>query len=477
MSTKRKHQVQATAKPVGMPVAWPDLIQESGTDAGLAVDLLKNIDNNKGQRRIKDIVRHHLQQIPGVLASCPHLTFVFVSWDDEQFSLIQRAGPNRRSVSRLLCQPGLRRSRCKRSSDNECEAVWNAVETITEEIERQNKFRFVLLSRLDDDRLAELSHSGDFTRQEAWQAIRDSVPIEFRESVPTEPPPNRLELEKTLIEPAPPSGAVSDSAAFYGNWSEFQRHNFDRPIDWRWDRSWAIIQNRRYCSRKRDDEETRRAVHFLRGLLRQHDTLVPFTGMPAMMTAHRIWKEGGDRRLELESRILARQSSPEIAYSMEISDDAVDMYADTFFDVRGRLGSRTYITKKVIGTQWATSLNPRVGLFRSIAFFGGVGMLEAVLPYFRDNGQLLNELTGDETVQDPFATRLDLLLRARSMPDDEKTALRMASIYPELMSDLTTGSQESFIGLLSKIVPPMPQDVEPAVQKTKPVPDTDDAAA
>ena len=162
---------------------------------------------------------------------------------------------------------------------------------------------------------------------------------------------------------------------------------------------------------------------------------------------------------------------------MGIEPDAVRAYGGIFFDVRPRLHAKTYILKRVIGMDWATGLRPYEGLLRSLAYFGGAGVLEAVLPYLLNNGQLLAELTGGEEIRDPLATRLDLLLRAHSMPGDQKTALRMMSIFPELMSDMTTGSQESYVGLLSKIVPPLPQDVEPAVQKTKHVPDTDDVAA
>ena len=460
MLTKQKLEISISADSVGMPQEWPELLQQSGADVGCVADILKIVDSNKGQRRIKDIVRHHFQQIPRFLASCPHLTFIFVGWDDEQFSLIQRCGPNRHRVSSLLRRPGLRRSRRKHSSADDCEAVWNAVEIITEEIDRQNRFRFVLLRRIDDDRLAELSHSGDFTRQEAWGAIRDSVPIEFRERVPAEPPPDRFELEKTLIEPAAPTEQFPNPKLVPSiPWHKYQKQNFDRDPAWRWNRAWSLAQNGCYFSHKRDDQETGCAVRFLRGLQLQRDTLRTYNEMPDMILAHDIWKEGGDRRLELEARLLSRQASPEIAERMEFSADAVDAYIDTFFDIRNRLDSRTYITKKVIGAQWAASLNPREGLLYSIAYFGGAGMLEAVLRYFHNHGQLLAELTSEETVQDPIATRLDLLLRAHSMPGDSKTALRMASIFPELMSDATASSAESYVGVLSRIVPPLPQDV------------------
>lgn len=133
--------------------------------------------------------------------------------------------------------------------------------------------------------------------------------------------------------------------------------------------------------------------------------------------------------------------------------------------------------KRIIGTDWATGLCPYNGLLKVLAYHGGSVMLDAALPYLRNSGRLLNELTGSEEIRNPFAARLDLLLRAHALPSDEKTAVRMLAIQPELLSDMSVGSQEGYTGVLTKIVPPLPLDVAVPVEEAEDVAVSNDYVA
>ena len=459
MQTNVKTVITSVSGDPAMPLPWTSLVQRPSIADHLRVaQLLKTVDSDDGAKRLQQLVRGDLANVASFLSAVPGMTFFMVIWDNRQFQVHQKAGPNKRNVMAMLRRRQPRKSR--RRDGNDFDQAWEAVQIVLEELDQRENTSFAIAWQLDDDPIPEITLSDDLTRDRAWTSILQSLSADSRADVPKEPPPGRFELEKTLTEPAQPTEQLPNPKHLPSiPWHEYQKQNFDRDPAWRWNRAWSLAQNGCYFSHKRDDQFTGCAVRFLRGLLRQDETLLPFDEMPDMILAHDIWKEGGDRRLELEARLLSRQASPEIAERMEFSADAVDAYIDTFFDIRNRLDSRTYITKKVIGAQWAASLNPREGLLRSIAYFGGAGVLEAVLRYFHNHGQLLAELTSEETVQDPIATRLDLLLRAHSMPGDLKTALRMASIYPELLRDATASSAESYVGVLSRIVPPLPQDV------------------
>ena len=55
---------------------------------------------------------------------------------------------------------------------------------------------------------------------------------------------------------------------------DLQRHSFFRPPDWRWRRAQWLVARGRYVTPRRDDEETGRAVRYLRALARLKDILL-----------------------------------------------------------------------------------------------------------------------------------------------------------------------------------------------------------
>ena len=431
-------------------------------------------DVPEGTNQIQQLANSDLSIIARFLTTLPDANCFAVLWDREQFKVAQQAGPDRHRVMAMLRRQTPRRC-CPGSTHG---AAREALETITEQLDRRNEISYALLVEFPGDRMPELLHSIDLDRATAWEAINLSVPPKDRSTVPTEPPPSIAEMTSSFVDPAAPAEWLSeDTVTNCIPWHEFQRHNPFRDPDWRWSRAWAIVRHGRYFSRRRDDDDTGRAIHFIRGLLRQRETLCPFEDMPDMLSAHNIWKEGGDHRLELEARILAGQSDNEIGDNMSIPPNTIRTYLSTFFDVRQRLGSRTYIMKKVLGTDWASSLNPIPGLTHFLAYFGGAAVLEAALPYLWNQGEKLYELTSDDEIQDPLATRLDLVLRAHTLPTDQTTGMRLLSIYAELMRDFETGTPDSYVGLLAKYLSECPRAAWRTPEQPKYAVREDEAAA
>src|SRR6267378_3161964 len=93
---------------------------------------------------------------------------------------------------------------------------------------------------------------------------------------------------------------------------DLQRHSPLRPLDWRWRRAqWLVTHNRNF-SRRRDDIETGRAVHYLRALAcspNGADSAELQRRYPDVYAAHRLHEAGGVTTLLVQARLLAGQSS------------------------------------------------------------------------------------------------------------------------------------------------------------------------
>jgi hypothetical protein len=319
---------------------------------------------------------------------------------------------------------------------------------------------FAVAYLVDGDPLPQFVHDGDGPDERRWQRLLSCIPGEDRRTLPAAPPPTLEELQRPLIHPATPSTILPEGAITSGiRWHEYQRYNPVRPPDWRWTRAWSIVHYGRYYSRKRDDGITGRLVRFFRGLLRQEETLLPYDERPDLVAAQDLWKNGGLRRCELESRILARQSDEEIAARLKIAPGAVQAYADTFFDVRPRLKAKTYISTMILGTAaMDAGLEPLTEwVARSLAYFGGARVLDFVLPWLRDGGMAVEKYSARGAGYDPVAAKIDLLFRSLALKNaDFDTVCRLRAVYPELVRMWRAGSKSvSYLGAAAQIVPPI----------------------
>lgn len=444
----------------GLPEDWSNLLAQPSNEAlQSTADLLSRINTPEGQAWLKRLAQQDLRHIGAFLASCPALQFFFIGFDRKQGSGVARCGPSQRRILSLMKWRGkfLRPSRQTSGSDRDsraCENTWETVQTILSELDEREGTEYVLYCRLLDDPIPELCHSGGKSPQEAWNELRMTLPAEDREDIPADAPPSELELERAAIKPAPPSIEDPDPNTCSVFCPEFQQHNPFRRPDWRWSRAWAIVRHGRYVSRDRDDPETGRAVRFLRDLLRTpQDTAAIREKYPDLVAANAIYAGQASSRQEIEARILARQSTEEIAGHLSTSDESVETYSDLFFDVCDRLDAGMYVHKQILQPAWQR--NAADGLLATLAYHGGPSILEVVLPLLRDGGRELDRLTSESRVQSTWAERLALLLQARQLPNDETTARSLITHFRDVIPK-SGGSVEfvNLIGGFAQIVSP-----------------------
>src|SRR5262245_44912699 len=169
------------------------------------------------------------------------------------------------------------------------------------------------------------------------------------------------------------------------SYPESQKHSPFRPPDWRWRRAEHLVAAGRYYCRRRDDEATGRAVHYLRALTRGRGVLPAKVAKlyADIHAAHRLFERGGQARVVVEARILARQTPGEVAWLTALPVEVVRAYEALFFDCRPFLGARDWVFLHAIrGHEYADASVPDPGaVLKAFAFAGGPLVLEAVMPH------------------------------------------------------------------------------------------------
>jgi hypothetical protein len=447
---------------VGQPRPWSTLIRNPiQRDLECTAKILADIDKPKVQDYLAQLARRELWYVSAFLNSL-QIPFFFVAWDHQRSVVVQCCGPDLKSVLSLLSHQPVTGSTTDGPANDRLDQIWQSAQFILDELRLRDGISFSLAWNPHYGRIPEFNFSG-YDRQVSWNALWQSLPLVDRCRISQEPPPRPTEFEEQRIEPAVPSTLESGIQGIA--WPEFQQHNIDRRLDWRWCRAFSLIRNEIRFNPKWDDAETGSAVEFLRALLRNPQTLASLAErMPDLFAAHEIITGPFDQRLELESRLLARQSSEELAEQLSISPAAVDAYHDTFFDVRARLDAKTYIIKKVICPDSGLGSHPLTleGLAKQVAYLAGPVALNAILPYLKDNGRELAQHTGtdENPTHDPLAERLDLLLRAQSLPEDNKTSVSLVKVVADLIQGLPEyRPTQRWVGAFSQIVSPFEGEV------------------
>lgn len=126
-----------------------------------------------------------------------------------------------------------------------------------------------------------------------------------------------------------------------------------RPVNWRWRNTpWQkkrgpLLDDRRdrlpepewldlLIALKDSTENSKRP--------RRPEIVVP----PELIAAHRIYKQNGQPRWEMQARLLAGQSDQEISSAMGYDTGVVAAYAACFYDIRDRLSAADYVNDCVI---------------------------------------------------------------------------------------------------------------------------------
>lgn len=139
--------------------------------------------------------------------------------------------------------------------------------------------------------------------------------------------------------------------------ADFQKYNFFRTPSWRWDRVLALLDRDDggppgRCSR-RDDDVVRAARGFVlrwrNGDVEARQRLL--FERPDLFYAydfHQRLDDDPDAAMYIQARLLARQTPVQIGETMGVLPEAVERYAELFFDVIPYLDNRDWVTKQVL---------------------------------------------------------------------------------------------------------------------------------
>lgn len=155
--------------------------------------------------------------------------------------------------------------------------------------------------------------------------------------------------------------------------------------NWRWERARALLSKNRYATKSRDDKFVMLAKKFQSA----HDrckTELDFDRLarrfPGIWFAMKTYfADRGDTRWSIEARVLAGQSSVEIADRMGVVADTVAWYEKLFFDVRPKLKNPDYIVNIVMRGAIHHGLRYRDYdlLWKLFGYYGGPFVLDAMI--------------------------------------------------------------------------------------------------
>lgn len=221
---------------------------------------------------------------------------------------------------------------------------------------------------------------------------------------------------------------------------DFQKHNFFRRPEWRWDRVLNICD--RYpspgrCTR-RDDPFIRRAKEFLLRWRNEDNEgsreklWFDYPGLYYAYDLHRRIAEEPAGAMFLQARLLARQTFEHIATALKTIPDTVRWYEALFFNVNDALDCRDWITGQVImpaimtyhnsAKQAAADDGPAVYKDSSVAkpfldaslklfaYFGGPFLVDLMIAGFQSG----KPLTSQEDMSSWFDQHWSMTVRRRS---------------------------------------------------------------
>ena len=174
---------------------------------------------------------------------------------------------------------------------------------------------------------------------------------------------------------------------------------------------------------RRDDQPTGIAVSFIRETsrclteLRLRRVREKFRHVAR---AHDIWQAGGTEELEIQTRILARQSDVEIGLEISLPAETVQAYADLFFAVRDRLHAASYVQFQII------KMHPRcpptvIQLMQMSVFVHGPHVIEPWFQYLQDD-KTSSDLT---SAAGRMMAAIELFVSAQTLPGDVSVVKRL----------------------------------------------------
>lgn len=146
------------------------------------------------------------------------------------------------------------------------------------------------------------------------------------------------------------------AATVIKTYSDFQKYNFFRSPQWRWERVLSLIDRDAdtpgRCNR-RDDQIVKTARNFvLRWRNSDNDVRERLTfenpGLTYAYNYHQRQMDDPDCAMYIQARTLARQTPEDISKTTGMLPEAIQWYIDLFFDVTPYIDQRDWITKQVL---------------------------------------------------------------------------------------------------------------------------------
>ena len=157
--------------------------------------------------------------------------------------------------------------------------------------------------------------------------------------------------------------------------------------------------------------------------------------MPAFVQARQLSFSPGRQRLELDCRLLARQTDQEIAEAMGLSPEVVATYEGVFYAVRDWLHARVLIQFQAIDLRGVpVDGGPGIPvLMKMSAYNHGPLVIDAWLGYL---DRLANPSTGPLDLSTPSGravASIQFHVAAASLPCDDATNMQLLKAFPLLV--------------------------------------------
>jgi hypothetical protein len=195
------------------------------------------------------------------------------------------------------------------------------------------------------------------------------------------------------------------------------------PVDWRWRRAEGVRQGLLTTPGRRADSWIRRAIRFQDEHADKGDSSCPRLARldPAVYGAFHVRSSVESRkRRELEARVLAGQSTCEIAARLDLTADVVEAYERLYFDVRDRLGAASYIMAVVIGHTLHDGF--AVGDIDTVLKVYAYGYGPNVLDVLIEELEVGGRTSTAGAMNSNLARSVRMAITARSIPVNDQTA-------------------------------------------------------
>jgi hypothetical protein len=233
----------------------------------------------------------------------------------------------------------------------------------------------------------------------------------------------------------------------YNRVIRFQKYDPLASPAWRWELANRLVDDKADC-RKCKDPAVRAATALVERLTAEEPGGGPVCRRravaPSLEAAHRIYRDGGLRRSELEARILANQPIAEIADRCHVSADTISSFEELFFAVRPHLQSWGWICAMVIGDGLRRGFaNDELGaLWRAFGYFGGPFVLDALVDAFYEVWRPREPATIGVYFQDdsPAPLGMQAAIAVHSIPINEATNRAFMATHLQLLKIQATMS-------------------------------------